>query len=70
MHDPKREQRAHEIAERLPVAAVQLCDCEEREGERDYVEEVGVAADGDLEWVRGGRVGGVGGVFCGLWERD
>ena len=66
MGNTEHEQRAHDIVERLAITAVQLCDSEECEGERDYVEEVGVATDCDVQWVWGWLVGGVGGVFGGL----
>jgi hypothetical protein len=45
--DTEREERGHNIVERLAVSAVQFCDDEEDEGEGNGVEKVGVAADCD-----------------------
>lgn len=51
MRNTQSKEGAHDIVEVLPVAAVELAEREEDEGQGDVLEEVALAADCGLEGV-------------------
>jgi hypothetical protein len=67
MQDSQCKKSTHDVVESLPITAIEFSDNEEDEGKRDAVEEVGLAADGNLEGVGGGFEGGICSGGFGLW---
>jgi len=67
MQNSQRQKSTQEVVESLPVAAVEFSDDEENEGKRDTVEEIGLAADGNLERVGGEFEGEICSGGFGLW---
>jgi len=52
MQDPQHEQGSHSIVQNLAIRAVKLCNCCEREGERNALDEVTVSAAVEEEGIR------------------
>jgi len=52
MQDPQQEKSGHGIIQHLAICAIQLCNCCEREGEWNALEEVVVCAAVEEEGIR------------------